>query len=380
MRNLFLLLLFAAVVRTVSAEEPADGFAELGGLPEPAAAGFEYKLSIRALNIQGYVMQGHWSGVSTNSTVLQLKGDSPKRVPGDANVRYLTMKSTAGKGLIDIVVTNESIESGMPDYPPDKPGASFRCELRSLILVNNEARVRIRFKDSTDYFRLRYEDGVGLHLETLSPEVQIVDGLVPDFRVIEQARGDTTYYSNALTTWAMDGDKLLWSIDLPMEGQPDTMKVINKVVFITTTAGHSFYILRDTGAFVFYEESIMPGNDPIAEVLKLGRENMKFTDRRRRLERFITACVVLDDRRAIPFLIDCIENGNSLQPIAMAIAALEKFNGNPNLWSPKNPKAGSSPLMIVGMDRAEKDRDSEIAKWREVFADELAKYSPGGQE
>jgi hypothetical protein len=305
-------------------------------------------------------------------------GESPNRVPGGANARYLAMKSTPGKGLIDIVVTEEFNEAGMPDYPPDKPEAAFRCELRSLILVDDESRVRMRFKDSTDYLKFRYEDGVGLHLEALTPRVEVVEGLLPDFRVIEQSKDNSEYYSNALTTWAMDGDKLQWSIDLPMEGQPDTLKVLDKVVFVTTTAGHSFYVLRDSGTFAFYDKSIMPGIDPVGEVLKLGRHNMKFMDKRSRLEKFITASVVLDDRRTIPFLIDCIEKGFGLQPRAMAIAALEKFNGNPDLWDPKNPKPGSNPLGVVGMNRVypNENRDAEIAKWREVFADELAAESP----
>ncbi len=219
MRTLLILSAIAFLGPRAYSEDLDGGFAELGELKEPAATGFQYKLSIHPLNMQGYVMRGHWNGVSTNSTVLLFRGESPNRIPGDANARYLAMKSTASKELIDIVATQEYTSSGMPDYPPDKPEAAFRCELRSLILVNNEARIRIRSKDSTDYFRLRYQDGVGLHLETLSSEVQLVDGLLPDFRVIEQTKGDNKWYSNALTTWAMDGDKLLWSIDLPMEGR-----------------------------------------------------------------------------------------------------------------------------------------------------------------
>ena len=259
--------------------------------------------------------------------------------------------------------------------PPDKPAAMFRCEVRRLLLINDEVRVRLRFKDSTHHYLVRYEDGKGLRLVPVGPAngVQVDAVSVGEFSVLTESNAETTWYCNALSTWATKGDMLLWSTDVPMEGQPKSMKILGDVLFVTTKAGHSFYIRKDTGEVAFYDKTVLPGNDPMKEVLENGRDNMAIDGRRRSLARFITAAVVLNDRRAIPFLIDCIDKGDGLQVKAMAVGALEKFNGNPDLWAPKNPKPGQMHLHWVGTKRVypNENRQAEIARWRKVFAAEL---------
>jgi hypothetical protein len=96
---------------------------------------------------------------------------------------------------------------------------------------------------------------------------------------------------------------------------------------------------------------------------------------RKSLARFIYASVILDDRRSIPFLIDCIEKGDMVPVKSMAVAALEKFNGNPEYWKPIDPKTGTVNWAMVPWSRVMNadQRKLETEHWRKVFAHELAK-------
>jgi len=374
MKKILIILAMALAPHFAFAEDMDAKFAEFGDLPESSINRFEYALSLQALTMQGSIRTGHRGGVLTESTQLRLRGASPKRIPGDASMSLAEVRITPGFGIIDMVVTREHNFIGKPIYPPDKPAAMFRAELRKLLLVNNEAHLRIRFKDSTDYYVLRYAIDKGLRLEALSRgQVQADADSLPDFRIVTHSENDLEWSTNPLSTWATQGDELLWATDVPIEGQPDRMRPVGDLLLITTTADHSFYIVKDTGEIVFYEKSILPGKDPIGEVVTLGRRNMLLEVPHRSLARYITGIVLLDDRRAIPFLIDCVEAGDGLPTKAMAIAALEKFNGNPLLWAPEDWKPGDSHLGWVGMDRVypDENRDAEIARWKEVFADEL---------
>jgi len=374
MKQILRILVVALAPHFAFAEDMDAKFAVLGELPESSIDRFEYELSLQAVMMQGYIMPGHWNGVITKSTQLRLRGESPERIPGGARMKLVEVHITPGYGIIDMVVTREHSFIGKPIYPPDKPAAMFRTEHRKLVLMNDKSYLRIRFKDSTDYFVLRHDIGKGLRLEALSgAQAQVDADSIPDFRVIRHSESEIVWHSNPLSTWATQGDELLWATDVPMEGQPESMSAVGDLLLITTTASHSFYIRKDSGEVVFYEKSILPGKDPADEVITLGRERMLIAPNHRSLARFITAVAMLDDRRAITFLIDCIEAGDGLPTKAMAIAALEKFNGNPLLWSPEDPKPGQGHLHWVGMDRVypNENRAREIARWKEVFADEL---------
>lgn len=356
--------------------EDFDGpFGRLNDLPSSTVSGFDYKLSLQAAFTQGYVIRGRINGVSTKSNMLQLRAESPERVPGDAPAKFVALNATLDDGLIDLAATKQYVGSGRPKYPPDKPAASFSSELRHLILVNDEARLRVRFQDSAQHYLLKYEDGKGLSLRSLDSNSQVQSDAksIPDFVVLRESEDGKTWFCNPLTTWATDGDKLIWSTDVQMEGQPKTIKLVGDVLFVTTTAGHSFYIRKETGEVAFYDKSLMAGVDPFGEVLALGRANMAIQNKRRSLARFIYAAVILNDRRAIPFLIDCIENGDGIPVKTMAVAALEKYNGSTEAWKPTDPKTGVVIFNMVPMSRVypAENRQAEIAKWREEFAQEL---------
>jgi hypothetical protein len=370
------LWVFAAFITLPVHGEDFDApFAALGELPQAAVDSFEYELSLQAFPGRGSITPGRINGVMNNPMRLRLTAESVERVPGDGAMSLVVVKKTVGDGLIDFAAIKQITLSGQPDYPPDKPAAMFRSEIHRLLLVNDEVRLRLRFKHATHNYLIRYEAGKGLRLVPLAvtDSVLVVADLIPEFTVLTQTEAESTWRCNPLTTWATQGDKLLWSTDAPLEGQPKSMKIVGDVLFIVTTAGHSVYIRKDTGEVAFYDKSVLPGNDPMQEILELGRANMAFNDKRRSLAPFIYAAVVLDDRRSIPFLIDCIGQGDGIPVRAMAIAALERFNGNPDLWEPKTNKPGTTRHQWVPTDRIfpRERSDAEIAKWREVFAAEL---------
>jgi hypothetical protein len=367
-------LLLISTLSVLSVPSPAADldapFADLGKLPDATVAPFKYKLLLQFHPTQGYINR-----IITNANTLHLRGESVARIPGDTDTQFVAVQTTIGHGVIDIAATKEIRITAMPFYPKDKPASIFRSETRRLCLsVNNDVRVRIRFKDATDHYVLRYADGQGLRLEPIVTVSGTADAeSAPEFRLLKRSNGEIEWHCNSLTVWATTGGKVLWSTDTEMEGQPKNMSVLDDVLFVTTTANHSFYVRKDTGEVAFYDKSVLPGKDSMDEILTLGRENMALEGKRRSLSRFIIAAVVLNDRRSIPFLIDCVEKGFGLPEKAMAIAALEKFNGNSELWEPKNPTPGHNHLHWVGMDRVypNENRQAEIAKWRQVFADEL---------
>lgn len=368
-RLLFIVTLFVTAVPLLAADLDAP-FADLGKLPDATIAAFKYKLMLQFQPTQGYINR-----ISTNANILRLRGESLARIPGEAPTQFVVVKTTIGHGVIDIAATEELGITAMPVYPKDKPASTFRSDMRKLCLsVNDDVQMRIRFRGATDHYVLRYADGQGLRLESIATVSGTADAKsVSEFKVLKRSDDEIEWHCNPLTMWATTGGKVLWSTDAEMEGQPKSMSVLDDVLFVTTTTDHSIYVRKDTGEIVFYDKSVLPGKNPVDEILTLGRENMAIDGPRRSLSRFITAAVVLNDRRAIPFLIDCVEKGFGLPEKAMAIAALEKFNGNPEFWKPKNPKPGEMHLRWVGMGRVypNENRQAEIAKWRKVFADEL---------
>ena len=253
------------------AEDFDAPFAQLGKLPEATIVAFKYNLSLRSIPMQGYT-----GGLVTDASMLQFRGESPERIPGDDRTQFVSVKTQIGHGVIDIVATREFGLNGMPVYPPEKPASTFRSDVRSLRFAkDDEIRVRIRFKDGSDHYLLRYTDGKGLWLEPLaSVNGRVEAGSIPAFANLTQSEEGIAWHCNELSTWATTGDKVLWSTDVRMAGQPKSMSLLKDVLFVTTTAGHSFYVRKDTGEVAFYDKSILPGNAPLDEILKLGRANM----------------------------------------------------------------------------------------------------------
>ncbi|MDC0935530.1 hypothetical protein OAS39_04525 [Pirellulales bacterium] len=357
----------------------SDGpFVELPNLPEATVAAFPYEISLGVGKPGARVMVGRVKAAFIRRTALGLRGVSPERIPGDAAMKLVVCRTTAGNGIIDIAATEEIQMVGKPVYPPDKSAASFSCGIRRLMLIDNEAMVRLRFKDQTHHYRLRYEHGKGLGLSLLNAEpnveVKVDTGSTKQFTVISESESCTTWRCNSLTTWAIVGEEVLWATDVPMEGFPDTLKIVGDLLFVATTAGHSFYIEKHEGEIAFYDKSVMAGEDPTNEILRIGYETMKTANETKTyLARFMNAAVVLKDRRFIPFLIDSIENGFRMPDRIRAVAALEEFAGNPAFWAALQSADTRKLRALMPRVHPVENRRAEIAKWQRVFADELEK-------
>jgi hypothetical protein len=134
--------------------------------------------------------------------------------------------------------------------------------------------------------------------------------------------------------------------------------------------------LKDTGALLTQHTALLGGVDPVAETIAAGVALSKLPFNQRAgqpLVNYYQTGVVLNDRRAIPFLIESVDLGFGLPDKMMAIAGLEKFNGDSDAWKSAYKMPGGSALYkSIGMSRvfpAEANK-VECDRWRKIFKDE----------
>ena len=353
---------------------------------------------------------GRYSGRTSftvfDHQVITLLGRSLKRVPGDTTCHIAEIKLESTPEGFAAVAVRESGITPMPMYPPERPERGFRITIRSLRLPpDGERLLRIRFKDATDTYRLRYVEGKGLlfdevDLQTAS-SVSVDATFFHRFTRLTQKEDEYVWRCNPITTSATKNGELLWLNDIAMKGRPKTMAVLDKVLFVRTSTDHSFYVLKETGEVVFHSDKLLSGKDPWADVLPLWQEEMaRAKEERHRLQevsewrkggekpawiekkrgkrpkghriafyKYIRAAALLEERRAIPLLIQCIPGGSTLQEGAAAVAALEKINGNAGPWN----EAGHPGIFlgddVIPMNRVwpKENNLAEQAKWREIF-------------
>lgn len=343
---------------------------------DPQVSAFDYELSL-ASRPEGKT----FLGIRSESKTLKVRVESVKKVPGGSIMYPVQVIVGNTPDGIDVNVAAES-----PFTPSSEPRAQelpergFYFEINSLRLPDSElVPLRLRFKDATDVYGLRYSKGQGLSLESVDVgHGNIVAGKVPDFVNVKAVDGQRTYQCNPLTISATEADKPKWSTDVFMKGQPESISALNNVLFIKSTGGHSLYVMKDTGEILLYDSSVMSGKNPSDDVLALRESDMglSFAEREKRgFFRFIKAAVLLDEKRSIPLMIRCVEDGFGLDEKCAAVAALEKFNGNPDLWPANFPLPPSYFLNRVGMNRVFPARNAkaEREKWENVFASYLQK-------
>jgi hypothetical protein len=362
-RNLCLMVILALQTGVAAAEDAA-----LAATQEATVRAYKYELSLKS--------RSEWTnhfGVSVEYKLLGFRGVSPGKVPGNGPSDNVFVTTTSTSDGIDAVATKSDSFVGKPKYPPEKPAKYFQFDIKSLQLKpDGWARVRFEFQDATDVFFLRYCPGEGLKLEPVNVAFGRTDvAIVPEFVNLITREGNCAWQCNSLTTSATKDGKPLWSTDLPMQGQPESMSVLDQLLFVKTTGGHSFYIRKDTGKMVFYDDSVMVGKNATDDILFLWHRDVGFTLQQRNKKgfyRFIRAAVLLDNKRFIPLLLECVEKGQGLPEKCAAVAALEKFNGNPDLW------VDEGRLMeVVGMNRVfpAGAAKAERTKWETVFKDQL---------
>jgi hypothetical protein len=84
------------------------------------------------------------------------------------------------------------------------------------------------------------------------------------------------------------------------------------------------------------------------------------------------AAALLGEKRAAPFLIECIDKGHGLTERWWAVAALEHLNGNSKHWKelgegqPWGP-TGRPAEWDMGRVYPDAARKAEVQKWEKVF-------------
>ena len=342
---------------------------------EPRVSVFEYELTARSRDDSAGLF-----GFGVAYTAFRIQCSSVEQIPGNEPFHSAQVTVASSRDGIDVVAVSESEFLGKPEYPKLKPKWWFSFDIKSLQLrPDGTAALNFRFKDVTEKYMLKYANGEGLTLEPVDAEHgKIVAGRFPNFSNVAETHDGILYQCNSLTISAVKDGKSVWSVDLPKIGRPESLKVLDKTLFVTTKGGQSFYVLRDTGEFLFFHGSVMAGGNPADDIRSIWQKElgMTFREREKRgYRRFINAAVKLEDKNSIPLLIATIDNGQGLEEKCAAIAALEKFNGNKNAWPEPLPRDPSYFMRTIGMRRAypDENRKSEIEKWKKIFKDDLEK-------
>lgn len=372
---------------------------------DPAAPSYPYKLSAKMSGSQGQKSFSHWQ-----HDILAIAGESLKRVPGGSGMRITEIKVKETDDGYEGVAIKESGFSPKPLYPPDQPERVFWFDISSLCFqTSNERTLTLRFMDAIDTYRLRYADGEGLHVEAIKLEAGSIDPVVVrDFKNLSLAEGDEVWQCNVITTSGARDGKLLWKNDIAMEGQPDAIESLGRVLRIHTTAGCTLMVLKETGEVLLYSPRVLKNDDPWLDIVSSYEAELANADQVKRYQAerlawrqvgpkpawvddpslrpskvklashypFIRAAALLEDRRSIPKLIDLVGNGFGLQQRAAAIAALEKINGDATAWNEaKHPGLFLGP---VSMDRVYPKQNgiAEQEKWRAIFGLDDTDKSP----
>ena len=171
------------------------------------------------------------------------------------------------------------------------------------------------------------------------------------------------YWCNPLSLTAVHGEDVLWHRPVRVWGQPKTIQVVGQTLFVTTSSGQSFYSRKSNGEIIYYANEILAGKDAVAEIIDAARRAIAKAPTRLdlRLSAHLEALVELEDRRALPLLIECIEVASDER--GMVIAGLEKFNGQPENWDKHRPGPGSN---LQGIKLGTTVRD-EQARWRKIL-------------
>jgi hypothetical protein len=130
---------------------------------------------------------------------------------------------------------------------------------------------------------------------------------------------------------------------------------------------HSLYFMKDSGELVFYWRGELAGKDPLGEALECAR-TVWTSAAKPSLAPFIRAIATLKNKRGAAFLIECIQKGFGVDEKAMAVAALERLNGNEQAWTAEY-RAGRNIFQRAMYARV-KDaagQAAEVAKWSKVF-------------
>lgn len=339
---------------------------------------FNYNLAMEAMPRKGFS-----SNYARRDTFyLRFDGNADRMIPwGEPGHRVHATVTKSNDG-IDIVARSQfDVTPGgsglfAGESPKERPENGFEFKIEAVnIPPDSVLPLRLHFRDQLDEFALRHDER-GLRLEAVASKYGKVKSRDPiPFKIIQVEEEGVVYRANPLGIAAFKGGKPKWAVDVQLYKEPNVIKVVGETIYIETAGGYSLYLLKDTGAFLTQHTGILGGVDPVAESVTAGREAAKLwakDNMGRPMANYYQTGVVLKDKRVIPFLIDSIELGFGLHDKMLAIAGLEKFNGNPAPWQLSYRTGGNQLYKEIGMRRVLPDaaRQAETAKWQEVFKDE----------
>ncbi len=262
------------------------------------------------------------------------------------------------------------------ELPAERPQNGFQFKLEALTIPpSGSLPLRIHFKDHVDEFTFRL-DGKGLRLEADKSEYGTVNPHDPiPFTILEVDAAGVVYRASPLGVSAFKDGKSRWSTDIQFYKDPSEIKIVGETVYVATTGGYSLYLLKDTGALLTQHIGLLGGADPVGETIAAGvaLTKLPFDERvGRPLFNYYQTGVVLNDRRVIPFLIESVDLGFGLPDKMLAVAGLEKFNGDSDAWNSGYKMRGNALYKSIGMARVspEAANKAERDRWREIFKDE----------
>jgi hypothetical protein len=344
-------------------------FEAIAGTTSSPVDAFDYEITLESVQNDDYFMQWEELLLTVQSTKQMLSHHGSSRV--EFSLRE-------GPGLIDITATQ--VDSGPLNVGGDArmtPEKWFELPLKTLSFPKDRpVYLRLRFRDADEYYALTVEPGKGLRLVRVKANFGTIrNDSISKFTILEAREGERVFQCDNLSVFAREGQKTVWSRHIPLGGAPKEFRVVGKTLFVLSTEGHSLYVRKSDGKIIFYHDKPLAGKSPWDEILVIAQRDYTEADpwKGTELSGYMASAALLEEKRAAPFLMECIEKGYGLTERWYAVAVLEHLNGNSVLWKqlregqpwdPVDEERGPWSIDRVYPDAAAR---AEVQKWEKVF-------------
>jgi len=327
---------------------------------------FGFEIAVEASEKEEY-------GMPWQQVLLSVR--SAKAVPSDAGYFAIQFSKSIRPGLIDITATElRHVSTALiPRTMFAEKMAQIRLETLPFV-TDRPIYVRLRFRDAEEYFALAFRPAQGVRLVPIKAAFgKVTKESLKDVANLEAKGGQRIYQCDNLQIVAHENCKDLWTRRIPLRGTPKQFRIVEDMLFVLSSDGHSLYVRKSDGKIVYYHTSALAGKSAWDEVLAVTLENYKLHEPgKSELSRAIGVAALLKEKRAAPFLIECVEKGNGLPERWWAVAALEHLNGNSTHWKALGEgqpwdamgRSGEWDISRVYPDSAMK---AEVEKWEKVF-------------
>jgi hypothetical protein len=341
----------------------------VGGAPG-AIEPFAFTISLGLEREQQYLLS--WQTITLTVSATEM-------VPWEVGTSPVEVNVGSRPGLIDIAT--KTVRGPVESWARGKPvpARSLTVGLQDLHLpADRPAYLRLRFQDADEYFALTFEPGRGLRLAPVRSKFgKVKEDAIKEYNILAAADGRRIFRCDNQGIVAQDGEKNLWARRIPLEGAPKEFRVVGSTLFVSSTGGHSLYVRKSDGKIVYYHEGLLAGKAPWEEILAAAQEAYRREGGRASssglLCKYVGAAALLNEKRAAPFLIECLEKESGLTAKWWAVAALEHLNGNSGPWKdllegqPWDVRDGPARPGEVDYNRVDKGLTAEVRRWEKVF-------------